>query len=301
MSGLYQKASLDLLYDLINRDNPNLPYKVSADTFVLHSGPVVKDPTTNNGRNTQVVMRGVQGKGYRGLVTFNYNRIDFGQLFKDIEVVVTHYTATNFYGLIAMFNSVYGLAVTADEMNNQGWTNSASATTYTGANTVGVKSATASLAFIGSIPKFTWKRGNPSLETLISKSESTLPVIGTPAANTFDFSLMYRGMDFTEIKQDILNAYSNQSAAMYQALAAAMKRLTGHNWQYNNSGNQPFNIYSCSIYLTAVPGGPSSDAADQYYTDCTYVARIALHTGYCNNTAQLGNGWGTFVVLPYNN
>ena len=299
MSGFYQKPSLSLLYDLINKDNPNLPYVVSASTFVLHSGPKVMDPTTNNGRNTQVVMRAVPGGGYRGLVTLNYNRIDFANLFKDIEVIITHYTATQFYNLIEMFNSVYGMALTTDEMSNPSWQNSASATSAT-VTTAGVKGNTSSLAFIGTIPKFTWKRGSPSLETLISRPE---PAMTMPAVFTtgYDFSQRYRGMDFTPIRTEILNVNSSNTGASWQTLAAKLKEVTGDPWQYNNSGNQPFNIYGASLALISVPGGPSNiDNADYYYTDTTHFCRIILNGTYNNNMPNGGNGLTTYLMLPYN-
>lgn len=294
MSGFYQKASLDLLYDLINRDNPTLPYKVSKDTFTLHSGPTVLVPANNNGYNTQVIMRGIQGAGYRGLVTFRYNRIDFAQLFKDVDVTITHYTATGIQTALAMFNAVYGLALVASEMNAVTWTNSSSSTTAT-LTTVAVASATASLAFIGTIPKFVWKRGTPSLETLVTKMESTLPSLATPAANKYDMSGIYRGMDFTDIKTQISNVLSQNNVGSWQALAAALAKATGDPWVYSG-GTVGFNLYSASAANISVP---AADAADRYYTDCNTIFRIAL-TSSSNNTVDLGGGWGIQLLLPYN-
>lgn len=299
MSGFYQKASIDLLYDLINKDNPTLPYVVSANTFVVHSGPKVMDPATNNGRNTQVVMRAVPNGGYRGLVTLNYNRIDLASLFKDIEVVITHYTANTLATLLPMFNSVYGMALTTDEMQNPSWTNSAASTTVA-ITTAGVKNTTASLAFIGTIPKFTWKRGNPSLETLITRPEPKMlmPAILTDGA---DFSQRYRGMDFTSIRAELLAVNSTNNATTWTALAAKLKEVTGDSWTYVGTSNIPFNLYFATLYLTSVPGGPSAvDTADYWYTDCTHFARITLNVQFNGTARNGGNGLTSYLLLPYN-
>jgi len=300
MSGLYQKASLDLLYDLINKDNPDLPYKVSKDTFVVHAGPTVLTPTVDAPFNTSVVMRGIQGAGYRGLITFRYNRIDLGNLFKDIKVVVTHYTANTYELLRPMFNSMYGMALDASEWNNSSFSNNASNTTFTLANTLGIPAATSSLAFIGRIPSFQWLRGTPDLSTLITNGNSVMKI--TPlAANKVDYSTRYRDIDFTPIRPEILNVYNSNSSASWTALATKLRALTGDPWVYTTS-TVGFNLFAGSLSLQTTVA-ESETVASYFFGDPkvqTSICRIVISSSYCNNIGDNGAGSANWLMLPYN-
>lgn len=297
MSGLYQKASLDLLYDLINKDNPDLPYKVSKDTFVVHAGPTVLTPTADAPYNTSVVMRGIQGAGYRGLITFRYNRIDLANLFKDTKVVLTHYTATTYEALRPLFNSLYGMALDASEWFTGSFSNNTNYTTWTSNSTLGIPSTTASLAFIGKIPVVQWNRGTPSLETMVSKQESTIPLLVIPTDPKHDFAAYYRGIDFTSIKAEIVAVYNTNNAGSWQSLAAALKNLTGDPWEYNNTGGRSWNIYGGSLSFGRTPAG--DDPADVYYNDTNSMAVITLNTSYISNVLSAGRG-GYQLFLPFN-
>lgn len=297
MSGLYQKPSLDLLYDLINKDNPDLPYKVSKDTFVVHAGPTVLTPTEAAPFNTSVVMRGVQGAGYRGLITFRYNRIDLANLFKDTKVVLTHYTATTYEALRSLFNSLYGMSIDASEWTNGNFNNNANYTSWSQTSVLGIPTNIASLAFIGKIPSVQWFRGTPSLETMVSRQESTLANLVPPVNPRHDFTTYYRGLDFTIVKPALMNVYSQNSSTSWSALAAALRDFTGDPWEYNNTAGRPFNIYNASLSLSSTPAG--ADPADVYYNDTNTMAVINLSSTYCSNVASAGRG-GVQLFLPYN-
>lgn len=297
MSGFYQKPSVELIYDLINRDNPDLPYKVSADNFEVYGLPQVMVPANNNNRNTRIVMRGIPGKGYRGLVTFNYNRIDFAQLFKDIDVTVTHYTANTFALILPTFNAVYGLALTAAEMANPSWSIGTNTTTVT-VTTAGVASTTSSLAFIGTIPKFVWLRGGKTLDTIITKTETTMPTIIAPTGNLVSMDFVYRGMDFSALKTQIINVNSSPNSTTWPALATGLKNITGDNWLYNNS-SQLFNLYNASLALYTGLPVPAVDGANFNYVDTNAVARIAL-SSLCTGKTELGSTLGAYLYLPFN-
>lgn len=297
MSGLYQKASLDLLYDLINKDNPDLPYKVSKDTFVVHAGPTVLTPTADAPFNTSVVMRGIQGAGYRGLITFRYNRIDLANLFKDTKVILTHYTATTYEALRPLFNSLYGMALESTEWVSASFSNNANYTTWTSNATLGIPSTTASLAFIGKIPVVQWNRGTPSLETMVSKQESTLANMVVPADPKHDFSAYYRGLDFSSLRTEIMAVYNTNSAASWANLAVALKNFTGDPWEYYYSSGRPWNIYNAILSISRSPAG--DDPSDVYYNDTNSMVVINLSTTYISNALSAGRG-GYQLFLPYN-
>ncbi len=63
--GLYNKPVIDIVYELINRDNPGLSIPLSSDNTLLLGGPY----TTNlgaSGRNTRATFNAIVGKGYNG-------------------------------------------------------------------------------------------------------------------------------------------------------------------------------------------------------------------------------------------
>jgi hypothetical protein len=290
MSGFYQKPSLDLLYDLINKDNPDLPFPATPETLKLHQGPFVVDPATNRGRNTRVVFTAVAGGGYRGLVTLYYNRIDLGNLFKDVPVSITHYTATTIVALLPMFNSVYGMALSQNEVTNNSWSNNAN--NIQQKVVFQIRDTTASLAFIGRIPDFTWIRGEPDVATIAKVSDVKLPFIEQYPLeeNSIDFVQYMRGYDDSEWMANWVARVQNAAQSDFIAMADRLREITGDPWVYSTNPSN-FNLYGSTAVLTnytAVLNDPENTNS-QYNTETNYMVVFTLHTTYCLTAAKSKN------------
>lgn len=111
----YSKRALQLIYDQVNRDNPDLPIKMAADIAALKSNPTA---ISANGRNTRVVFVAYPGKGYRGEITLYYDRINLGQMFKPslrplVNLPTTVKTLTD---ALPYLNDALGLNLTVDDL-----------------------------------------------------------------------------------------------------------------------------------------------------------------------------------------
>lgn len=84
---LYNKPSAELLYDLINRDNPGLIAPLSSENVILLSGPTAINLGTF-GRNTKATFNAIAGKGFSGRIEVMYDRINLANLYSGQAPVV---------------------------------------------------------------------------------------------------------------------------------------------------------------------------------------------------------------------
>lgn len=151
--GLYSKPALDLLGALINRDNPGVKTQLSSSNILVLGGPFTTS-LGNSGRNTRIQLNGVVGSGVNGKMEFFYDRLNLGDLFKNITIVFNgDNKSTKLKDLLPALNAQYGLNLTAadlatpDTALDYGYT--ATPVTFTMAAT--------SLAYRGSLTA-TWSR-----------------------------------------------------------------------------------------------------------------------------------------------
>ncbi|QVW28665.1 putative virion structural protein [Erwinia phage pEa_SNUABM_8] len=109
----YSKAALELVYDQVNRDNPQLPVKLSPTIAALTSGPSV---SSTNGRNTRAVFTGFPGSGVQGNVTLYYDRVNLATLFNFVPLVYLPSTVTTYRDALPLLNVALGLALTAGDI-----------------------------------------------------------------------------------------------------------------------------------------------------------------------------------------
>lgn len=151
--GLYGKAALDILGALINRDNPSLKTQLNSSNIVLLGGPYTTGLGTS-GRNTRVVINGKTGAGVTGKKEFFYDRLNLGDLFKNLTVVFQADNKVVTVGdLLPALNEQYGIYLTADDVTNAG-TNLGFGYTPTA---VTFNIATTSLVYRGTLSA-TWTR-----------------------------------------------------------------------------------------------------------------------------------------------
>lgn len=259
MASPYAKPSQQLIWDLINRSNPQLLIPLSDDNCVIYGYPVSQTPNAANGmRNTRIRLYAKQGKGYKGELTVNYNRLSLNSLFTGINPSITNYTANNTTAVIAAINAAYGLSLLHDtRASNAGtpvWTigmtvpdiivNSgsyASGSAYTD-NSRDFAAAPESLCWVSPNAIRIYRYlGNPDLSTLIAKTEMPsmryLPVI---APGTYDLGLYTWGVDFTPYAADIANYLNNPTTRSYQQkLAQIIATETGLPVKWGNGEASP--------------------------------------------------------------
>lgn len=114
--GMYSKPALDLLGALINRDNPRLKTQLSSANILLLGGPYTTG-LGSSGRNSRVIINGVTGAGIAGKKEFFYDRLNIGDLFKNITIVFdADNKSTKLKDLLPPLNAQYGLNLTEADL-----------------------------------------------------------------------------------------------------------------------------------------------------------------------------------------
>lgn len=152
----YRKPSAELVFDLINRDNPQLPFKLVSSTTLLGKPSVLTVPAdfvtpVTTGRNTKISFSPKDASGYLGSAVVNYRRLDPTRLFPQGKVIVDGWSNDPSYLTVATvlgwINAKYGTAlVMADVASQTGWGNAATKNT---AQTVTLAFAATCPAFVG--------------------------------------------------------------------------------------------------------------------------------------------------------
>jgi hypothetical protein len=112
---IYSKSPKALLLDEMNRLNL-APTKLNENNCIV--GVPQSIPVTPEGYNTEVVVTGIQFRGYINSVTFRYRRLDFALLFKNLVVTIDAPTARSVYTGLANLNARYGLNLTQDDVGD---------------------------------------------------------------------------------------------------------------------------------------------------------------------------------------
>ena len=151
--GLYARDSLDLLGQLIKRDNPGFKGELNKSTVIVLGGPYTSGLGTS-GRNTRIVLNGKTGSGVVGKKEFFYDRLNLAHMFNGITVVfMAAGSAKTYADLLPALNEQYGIKLQASDLAN-GTTKLPQAYTPT---QVTLNIATTSPAFTGSL-SVTWTR-----------------------------------------------------------------------------------------------------------------------------------------------
>lgn len=166
--GPFNLPSAELVWQQVNRDNPQLPYPVNGKNVVLLQGPFTTG-LGDTGRNTRIIVNG-QGAQYSGKTTLWYDRIALGSLFGGWRVPVTiPYHATTLREIIASVSEACGVLLTADDLNTPDM-NIGAVTVNTANLNIAVKAECP--AYTGVLP-IVWTREPPSLVDLYADTETT--------------------------------------------------------------------------------------------------------------------------------
>lgn len=151
--GLYNKPALDLLGALINRDNPGVKTQLSSANIIVLGGPYTTSLGVS-GRNSRIQVNGVAGSGINGKMEFFYDRLNLGDLFRNITVVFEgNGSSAKIKDLLPSLNAQYGLNLVPEDLANG---ETALDFAYT-ASPVTFTIAATSLAYRGTLTA-TWSR-----------------------------------------------------------------------------------------------------------------------------------------------
>lgn len=195
---LYSQSQQEYLLNAINAESPGaiIPAFPANTTFGVPKAIAQKVATDPN---TEITLRGRQGRGYIGTQTYRYTRLSLNDLFKNF---VPQVTAPDAYGWLTTvakktafaqnINGRYGLNLVADDIPDQ----------YITLNVENVLTVNAScVQYVGSI-RFKSVRGKLSLDDLVVND--VLPVLTHPIDVNDQkrcATMLSYGIDFTDEPQ----------------------------------------------------------------------------------------------------
>lgn len=244
----YNKPVMQLVWDQINRDNPQLKKPLNATNVALLQGPLTN--ALRDGRNSRIVVNGLQGGGYSGKMDIYYDRLNLSQYFKGVSVPVkVPYRATTYRDNIDRISAACGLVLTADDLTYPD-SQFAMITVATGDRTVAIKSDNP--AFTGYIP-ISFIREEPSFADLYHITE-------TGAWEPMDvYSTVYR-LDWSMYTQQIINIPMgtplrlNSNSYMTQFIAA-LSAWSGIPFTIGNAAtDNPYDLYGYVATRNNNPG-----------------------------------------------
>lgn len=181
---IYQGTAIKNVFDLINRDNPGLPFPVTEDTFIVGT-PVAIAPTAQK-HDTRIRLVAKTGSMYRGALTLTYRRIILSSLFRDTKPIIERffgYPADNRWVQMSVFipliNSLCGMNFSLVDIveGNTIHTSQQPGRDFT------MTAKAESLMYTGSVI-FAWKQGKEELGLDIM-TVNQLPGVQWPAGNDF--------------------------------------------------------------------------------------------------------------------
>lgn len=231
----YSKVAKQLVFDLLNAANPQLPILLT-DAVVRVGLPKPIANALPAARNTTVLVQANRNMGYVGTKNLTYRRINLTSLFKNVKPVVYKFMASgqpNYFGdYLLEFNTKYGLKLTADDFINIDFP-FALVDPADGLKTatVNVTVNSNSLGYLGSFP-FTWKNAKNTLDAIIRHPEINGRTF--PGGNVFDGNHKYVlnistfSCEITDIlKIKVSNMYGEATLAQYLPDGITLGTTTG--------------------------------------------------------------------------
>jgi len=86
---IYQGTAIKNVFDLINRDNPGLPFPVNESTMIV-GVPLAIAPTAQK-HDTQIRLVPKSGSMYRGGITLTYRRLILASLFRECTPIIERF------------------------------------------------------------------------------------------------------------------------------------------------------------------------------------------------------------------
>jgi hypothetical protein len=270
----YRKESSQLVYDLINRDNPDLKVPVSPDNCKLGTPVAI---TGQGIRNTQIPVMAVDGGFYMGASTLTYRRLAPLTMFAQGVPQLDDYA----YPADLSGNNIKVEAVCR-------WVNQKYGTAFVPADfsttVIGAAPALRGLVLMGNNPAWI---GQLNVNRLASKKpvseqvpEATPAVValvsgaapGGSQTNLADF--MTYGTDFTKFK-DLLNTFTAltimANTAALRELVTYMAAVSGRPLDFDGVASVENGMAGCRIIRYALPNVNVPEANSVDYTHVAVV------------------------------
>jgi hypothetical protein len=303
---LYSKPSEQLVYDLINHDNPGLGQPVSASNTLL-GAPTAYSPGSGIA-NTQIRLSALANSFYIGSKVLSYRRIVISDLFKGRSIEIKKYSAAasnvspySLYQLIGDINIQTGLTLTTDDFNDANFP-AATDNVYperTCKATLTFKSTCK--AFQGSID-IRWRYDEPYLSNIAPNGDVDGRLY--PGGNDFSNGTKYRvgsesfGGDFSAQAANLNSAAFAGSVAIgnasytaqQQAVVDLLNQITGKTYTINSANqNQPYGLYGAICTRYSIPNAAVPEANSDYFNTVVLI------------TLPDTNTWGVGkLMLHYN-
>lgn len=119
---IYKGGDLDNLIDLINENNPDLPWPLDKVNFI-YGKPVPIVGATDAQPNTTVRVQAKFNSTYRGSIDVVYRRVNLATLFRGIPIIIYRWWSGTIFmrDLLPLINEKYGLNLANDFGNGQAW------------------------------------------------------------------------------------------------------------------------------------------------------------------------------------
>lgn len=114
---IYDKPSKEMLLEAINVQNGLTANPLTWEKIATGFPEAIRTPGAD--RNTRVLLYGLNGQGYRGNVTIEYDRLEMEVLFRNVIPVVVTEPVQNLSQLLPFLNRKYGLSLIADDIVEQ--------------------------------------------------------------------------------------------------------------------------------------------------------------------------------------
>jgi hypothetical protein len=291
----YDKTPKQMLVDLINEANPQLPFPINATDYEFMDPVAITE--TPEGHNSEIRLFAHPTAPYFGNIVLTYRRLDLGRLFWGITPRIQKWfpgsdgTGDNgqviatLYDILPLFSKQYGLLLDETQIQNL------SMTAYYGANEgrlYTMRARTDSYIYVGSVA-YNWMSGRRGLEDVVTEDETvgiyypggsdfTDPeqrkVYLTPVTYDRDFSLEYfnNTIDWQQTRRYYIGHYREDSnhnrflqdvAHVFEEVLGVTPTMT-HN-DANDYRATPFNFSGFGIVHTSLPNGNYPEANAEFY------------------------------------
>lgn len=182
---IYSKTPKQLVVDLINAGNPQLPFLVTEADFNFSIPEVITDP--GNGHNTRIRIMAKPNTNYTGNLLVTYRRLDIGRIFKNMTLSVQKWMANTgangtvlltLKDIFPLFSDKYGFNFIPEDWTDRNLTG------YNGVrgDLFTIAPVANNLAFVGTV-NGRWDIGERTLESLLAVDQ--IPGRRFPGGNDF--------------------------------------------------------------------------------------------------------------------
>lgn len=166
---IYSKTTKQMMIDLINEGNPQLPFPINLTDFEFTLPEVIADP--GNGHNTRIRISAKPNTDYVGNVVLTYRRLNIANIFRNMTLEIERWLPqvgsqgsvwVQLRELLPIYSEKYGFNFNPTEWTDRGLTG------YNAerGDTFPITPVSTNLAFIGSV-NAKWHLGERTLESLL--------------------------------------------------------------------------------------------------------------------------------------